>query len=121
MSSLYELLEIRPSIFWLIFWFCVIFFEVLYNIYVRHTCGKFTDKVSVWKKFKFFLKIVSTFLNFLIAQLVNLDGKTVLITGSNSGLGKETAKFMAKKGARVIMACRNMKTGEEARGNWLFK
>lgn len=47
---------------------------------------------------------------------VNLEGKTVLITGANSGLGKATAKFMANKGCKVIMACRNMKTGVEARG-----
>lgn len=47
---------------------------------------------------------------------MDLEGKTILITGANSGIGRATAKFMAKKGARVIMACRNMKTAVEARG-----
>lgn len=44
-----------------------------------------------------------------------MEGKTVLITGANSGIGKETAKDLAGRGARIIMACRNLTTAEEVK------
>ena len=34
-------------------------------------------------------------------------GRTILITGANSGLGARSAEALAAKGARVLMACRN--------------
>lgn len=44
-----------------------------------------------------------------------IEGKTVLITGANTGIGKETARELAKRGGRIILACRNVEKGEEAR------
>ena len=35
------------------------------------------------------------------------EGKIAIVTGANIGLGYETAKGLAQKGAKVIMACRN--------------
>ncbi|XP_076577542.1 retinol dehydrogenase 12, like isoform X2 [Chaetodon auriga] len=43
-----------------------------------------------------------------------LEGKTVVITGANTGIGKETAIDLAKRGAKVIMACRDMDRAQAA-------
>ena len=43
-----------------------------------------------------------------------LDGKTVIITGANTGIGLETAVDLAKRNARVILACRSVERGEKA-------
>ena len=45
---------------------------------------------------------------------VDLSGRTVFITGANSGLGQETARAMAAKGAHVVMAGRDQAKLDEA-------
>ncbi|KAJ8964497.1 hypothetical protein NQ314_004784 [Rhamnusium bicolor] len=62
----------------------------LLKFYAYVTCGYFHDRVK-------------------------MNGKTVIITGANGGIGKETAREIAKRGARVIMACRNTDSGNKAR------
>jgi len=42
-------------------------------------------------------------------------GKIAVVTGANSGLGYHTARALALKGSRVIMACRSLEKGEVAR------
>lgn len=44
----------------------------------------------------------------------NLSGKTIIITGANSGIGKAAATQLAKLGANVIMACRSAERGAKA-------
>jgi len=46
---------------------------------------------------------------------VELSGRTVLVTGANAGLGLATVRGLAKLGATVVMACRDLKRGEAAR------
>ncbi|CAH2059105.1 unnamed protein product, partial [Iphiclides podalirius] len=57
------------------------------RLYARYTCGEYkgTEK---------------------------MEGKTVIVTGCTSGIGKETARELAKRGAKVIMACRNVDVAE---------
>ncbi|XP_063350991.1 retinol dehydrogenase 14b [Pelmatolapia mariae] len=44
----------------------------------------------------------------------NMRGKTVIVTGANSGIGKALAGELLKLRARVIMACRDLRSAEEA-------
>lgn len=45
----------------------------------------------------------------------DLRGRCCLVTGASSGIGAQTARELARLGARVVMACRNRERGEAAR------
>jgi NAD(P)-dependent dehydrogenase (short-subunit alcohol dehydrogenase family) len=48
------------------------------------------------------------------ADLPSFAGRTVIVTGANSGLGEVTARELARVGAEVILAVRNTTKGDEA-------
>src|ERR1700677_389754 len=45
----------------------------------------------------------------------NLTGQVAVVTGANSGIGKEIARALGRMGATVVLACRNPARAEEAR------
>lgn len=48
------------------------------------------------------------------ANLPDMTGKYVIITGANSGIGYEAARALVQNGAEVIMACRSLEKGAAA-------
>jgi NAD(P)-dependent dehydrogenase (short-subunit alcohol dehydrogenase family) len=48
------------------------------------------------------------------ADIPDQTGRTVVVTGANSGLGLRSAEVLAARGARVLMACRSPERGAEA-------
>lgn len=44
-----------------------------------------------------------------------MNGKVCIVTGGNTGIGKETARGLAQRGATVVLACRDTARGEAAR------
>jgi len=45
----------------------------------------------------------------------SIEGKTCIITGASSGIGKASAEQLASMGAHVVMVCRSPKKGERAK------
>ncbi len=46
---------------------------------------------------------------------VDLSGKTAIVTGANAGIGLETSRVLALRGAHVVMACRDLEKARKAR------
>lgn len=48
---------------------------------------------------------------------MDMDGKICIVTGANSGIGKETALGLANSGAHVVISARNRIRGEDAKAD----
>ncbi|ADQ79810.1 short-chain dehydrogenase/reductase SDR [Paludibacter propionicigenes WB4] len=51
----------------------------------------------------------------IVSNMPDLSGKTIIVTGGNSGLGFEAVKAFVSKNADVIIACRSLDRGEKAK------
>lgn len=49
-----------------------------------------------------------------VSEMTDMNGKVCIVTGSNSGIGRETALALAEMGATVIMAVRNLERSQAA-------
>ncbi len=48
-------------------------------------------------------------------KLIDMTGKICIVTGANSGVGKETSRKLVKQGAHLVMVCRNEAKAKAAR------
>ena len=54
--------------------------------------------------------------NWTREDIPTLTGKVIIVTGANSGVGYEATREFARKGAQVILACRNMEKAQDSIG-----
>ena len=61
------------------------------------------------------LRAMSKAPRFTESSIPDLAGRTILVTGANSGIGFEAARMLAARGAHVVLACRDASKADDAR------
>jgi len=51
---------------------------------------------------------------FDVQSLPDLEGKVIIVSGANTGIGKETARVLLSKGGKVYCACRSEEKANQA-------
>lgn len=58
-------------------------------------------------------------MDFDLNMIPSQRGKIAIVTGANTGLGYETTLGLAKRGMKVVMACRNLEKAEQAKAQMM--
>ena len=82
---------------------------------------KFSIFIACYAVFHMYVLKPNYFAGCVCTSKARLDGKTAIVTGANTGVGKETVVDLVRRGARVIMACRSLKKGEAAKKDVIEK
>lgn len=81
---------------------------------------KSRDNMWIWVSIVLLICVIIYYLRKIIhgehyEQMDRINEKVVIVTGANSRIGKQTALELAKRGAKVYMACRDIKKCEKIR------
>ena len=77
----------------------VVAISVAVPLLISHLAGGWT---AAWTKGN-----LPSLTQFTAADIPALEGKVAFVTGANTGIGRETARELARKGAHVYIGCRS--------------
>lgn len=92
----------------------VLFLVAKYSEGIPQPLGMIAEIAIVIASFGITHRMKSFYVSGTVFPVVNLDGKVFIITGSNTGLGFETAKQIVSMGGTVVLACRSVEKAKAA-------